>query len=150
MTHKQPSLHASNDTNDIKLKLLFSYEINSIMCWLTDIYIVVLGRYSQNLTNTSVQLAAYILLDRLENYVDIFGQVLAWYGSYLSSCYQFLCVTDNVSDQTQVKYGVPQGSILGHLHFSTCISTCIFFPYCGPMNASTVLYVLHMAGLFVL
>ncbi len=31
-----------------------------------------------------------ILIDRLQNYTDIQGQVLRWFRSYLSNCYHFI------------------------------------------------------------
>ncbi len=55
-----------------------------------------------------------ILLNRLENYVGI----RAWFKSYLSDRHQFVAVNDEVSYQSQVQYGVPQGSVLGPLLFT--------------------------------
>ncbi len=59
-----------------------------------------------------------ILLNRLENYVGISGSVLAWFKSYLFDHHQFVAVNEEVSYQSQVQYGVPQGSVLGPLLFT--------------------------------
>ncbi|KAI2651726.1 hypothetical protein H4Q32_014472 [Labeo rohita] len=59
-----------------------------------------------------------ILLNRLENYVGISGSALAWFKSYLSDCYQFVAINEEVSYRSQVQYGVPQGSVLGPLLFT--------------------------------
>ncbi len=50
-----------------------------------------------------------ILLNRLENFVGISGSALAWFKSYLSDRHQFVAVNEEVSYQSQVQYGVPQG-----------------------------------------
>ncbi len=59
-----------------------------------------------------------ILLNRLENFVGIRGSALAWFKSYLSDRHQFVAVNEEVSYQSQVQYGVPQGSVLGPLLFT--------------------------------
>ena len=56
-----------------------------------------------------------ILLDRL---VGIRGQALSWFRSYLSDRYQFVNFNNLNSHQSRVRYGVPQGSVFGHLLFS--------------------------------
>ncbi len=58
-----------------------------------------------------------ILLNRLENFVGIIGSALAWFKSYLSDSHQFVAVNEEVSYQSQVQYGVPQGLVLGLLLF---------------------------------
>ncbi len=59
-----------------------------------------------------------ILVNRLENDVGIRGSALAWFKSYLSDCHQFVAVNEEVSYQSGVQYGVPEGSVLGPLLFT--------------------------------
>ncbi len=59
-----------------------------------------------------------ILIDRLQNYTGIHGQALRWFISYLSDHYHFVYLNGESSQLSPVKYGVPQGSVLGPLLFS--------------------------------
>ena len=57
-----------------------------------------------------------ILLRKLEHY-GIRGIVLKWFESYLDQRKQFVCINGSNSKTKPIKYGVPQGSILGPLLF---------------------------------
>ena len=60
----------------------------------------------------------HILLQRLEHLVGIRGSALKWFESYLSDRFQFVNVNENSSAHERVRYGVPQGSVLGPILFS--------------------------------
>ena len=57
-----------------------------------------------------------ILIRKLEHY-GIRGTALNWFKSYLNNRQQFVSVNGSDSTTTNMKYGVPQGSILGPLLF---------------------------------
>ncbi len=59
-----------------------------------------------------------ILIDRLQNYTGIQGQALRWFRSYLSDRCHFVYLNREAFQLLPVKYGVPQGSVLGPLVFS--------------------------------
>ena len=57
-----------------------------------------------------------ILLQKLEKY-GIRGNVLRLFTSYLDARKQFVKIDKNISNLIEIKFGVPQGSILGPLLF---------------------------------
>ena len=57
-----------------------------------------------------------ILLYKLNHY-GIRGDALEWFKSYLKGRNQYTVVNGTDSDQQDIKYGVPQGSVLGPLLF---------------------------------
>ena len=59
-----------------------------------------------------------ILIDRLKNLVGLSGQALSWFRSYLSERHQFIYSANESSYRSRVRYGIPQGSVLGPLLFS--------------------------------
>lgn len=59
-----------------------------------------------------------ILLQRLEVTFGISGRVLAWFRSYLTDRYQCTSIRGQKSPWRILKWGVPQGSVLGPLLFS--------------------------------
>ena len=62
-----------------------------------------------------------ILLQKLKA-VGISGNLLSWMGSYLLNRDQFVQVNEVKSDTSSIKFGVPQGSILGPKLFSLYVN----------------------------
>ena len=54
-----------------------------------------------------------ILLNRFEHMFGITGPALAWFVSYLTDRYQSVTFGEAVSTGKLLKFGVPQGSVLG-------------------------------------
>ncbi len=59
-----------------------------------------------------------ILLKRLSERCGIKGTCLKWFTSYLSDRTQMVKINDSTSDPINVKFGVPQGSVLGPILFT--------------------------------
>ena len=58
-----------------------------------------------------------ILLSRLNSVFDIQSTALQWFQSYLSDSYQSTSGNNSSSSPSQLRYGVPQGSVLGPILF---------------------------------
>ena len=59
-----------------------------------------------------------VLLNRLQDNYGITGNALKWFRSYLSNRSQSVIIDDAMSEPKLLKYGVPQGSVLGPLLFT--------------------------------
>ena len=58
-----------------------------------------------------------ILLSRLQTLYGISGTALSWFESYLSGRTQTVTINNNCSKPTSLRFGVPQGSVLGPILF---------------------------------
>ena len=56
-----------------------------------------------------------LLLHRLNTQFGIKGKVFAWFKSYLTDRSQFVSINGSNSSQSNLMYGVPQGSVLGRI-----------------------------------
>ena len=65
-----------------------------------------------------------VLIDRLRE-ISLQDKALEWFQSYLSDRRMAVTIKEHVSELQVVKYGVPQGSVLGPM---------IFNVYCLPLT----------------
>ena len=63
------------------------------------------------------------LIDRLNTNFGVGGEILMWLASFLSGRTQIVCSNGSVSSPFPCNAGVPQGSILGSLHFSAYVAS---------------------------
>ena len=67
-----------------------------------------------------------ILLRRLDDWFGVTGKALDWFKSYLTGRCQTIRLGDCLSSEADLKFGVPQGSVLGPL---------LFTPYTTPLSS---------------
>ena len=71
-----------------------------------------------------------ILLRRLDDWFGVTGKALAWFKSYLAGRCQRIKLGDCLSSKADLKFGVPQESVIGPLHF-TLYTTPLSSMICG-------------------
>ena len=59
-----------------------------------------------------------ILLSRLDDWFGVTGKALNWFKSYLTGRCQRIKIGNYLSSKADLKFGVPQGSVLGPLLFT--------------------------------
>ena len=69
-----------------------------------------------------------ILLSRLDDWFGVTGKALDWFKSYFTGTCQRIEIGDCLSSKADLKFGVPQGSVLGPLPFML---------YTAPMSSMT-------------
>ena len=79
-----------------------------------------------------------ILLQRLFSWYGVTGVALNWFQSYLTNRTQSVKISDCLSDEQVLQYGVPQGSVLGPLLFT--LYTTPLSKIIGKSNCSHHLY----------
>jgi hypothetical protein len=58
-----------------------------------------------------------ILIKRLHNTIGISDSSLSWFQSYLSNRTQMISINQSTSQNFQINYGVPQGSVIGPIDY---------------------------------
>ena len=74
-----------------------------------------------------------LLINRLSSRLGLSGCVLDWFRSYLKNRSQRVKLDNVLSDHTLLRYGVPQGSVLGPILFSIYV-----LPLCYIINQLSI------------
>ena len=69
------------------------------------------------INNKEVTLSVFLDFSNAFDTIGIRGHMNSWFESYLSNCKQYVEVNECRSPESQIKLGVPQGSILGPIFF---------------------------------
>ena len=64
-----------------------------------------------------------ILMKVLESNFGVTGAALKWFNSYLESRSQHVKINNVLSDKSELRFGVPQGSCAGPILYSVYAST---------------------------
>ena len=62
-----------------------------------------------------------VLLERLQHRIGVGGTALHWFRAYLRGRHQTATIDGKTSSQSQLSYGVPQGTVLGPVLFTLYI-----------------------------
>ncbi len=111
VNYMQSTYHKEHSTETALLHVQ-----NDILCAVDDACAVVL--FLLNLSTAFDTVDHAVLIPRLSTRCGIKGKALAWFESYLLDWTQCIGIQGIKSSSQHLKYGVPQGSVLGPKLFS--------------------------------
>ncbi|MCP3849467.1 MAG: reverse transcriptase family protein, partial [Gammaproteobacteria bacterium] len=106
----QSAYRPAHSTETLLLKIT-----NDILCALDDGNVSVLTLLDLSAAFDTIDHA--LLLNRLHSLYGISGAALAWFKSYLFERFQSVTLSNDMSQQSPLSFGVPQGSVLGPVLF---------------------------------
>ena len=65
-----------------------------------------------------------ILLHRLRERIGVQRNALKWFESYIEDRKQDVCINGVISENRKLKFGIPQGSVLGPVLYSIYLTSC--------------------------
>ena len=89
-----------------------------------------------------------ILLTRLHSEYSISGIAIEWFPSYLTSRSQFVLIEGCRSQSRELKWGVPQGSVLGlilYVLYTAPLADILWFPECNFTFTPTTFYCIFLS-----
>ena len=110
---RQPDLTCCHVANPSLRNNLPSHHAFLVLCNSLTHLIILTERYGR-----APGILPATLVDRLLTVSGISGSALSWISSYLTNRTQSVLVSGKYSDPAHLRYGVPQGSVLGPALFS--------------------------------